>query len=271
MRAACYVGERTLKVVEQEPRAPADGRGGDRRRLHGHLRHRPAHPARRDGRSASRCRPCSATRCRARSPRSATASSGWSVGERVTVMPLGSVRPLPGVPRGQLAHLPQPQLPRHRLAGLDAVAAGTCRRTVLVGLPASALARARARSPSRPLSRFTTCAGRSLREGERALVVGGGPIGLLVACAARARGADVVVVELSERRRELRAGGRAAGASTLRADDVQAFVVGLDRRRGRRRRVRGLRRGRRHRDGASSRSPCADGWSSSRSTRPRRP
>ena len=43
----------------------------------------------------------------------------------------------------------------------------------------------------------------ALEEGERALVVGGGPIGVLVACAALARGAEVVVVEPSERRRAL--------------------------------------------------------------------
>ena len=40
-----------------------------------------------------------------------------------------------------------------------------------------------------------------LRDGERALVVGGGPIGILIACVARASGADVLVVELSEPRR----------------------------------------------------------------------
>jgi len=40
-----------------------------------------------------------------------------------------------------------------------------------------------------------------LREGERALVVGGGPIGLLIASVASARGAEVLVLELSEPRR----------------------------------------------------------------------
>ena len=63
-----------------------------------------------------------------------------------------------------------------------------------------------------------------LREGERALVVGGGPIGLLVACVARARGADVVVVELSESRRELRG---QVGLRTIdpAAVDMHAFVT----------------------------------------------
>ena len=42
-----------------------------------------------------------------------------------------------------------------------------------------------------------------LESGEQALVVGGGPIGLLIALVARANGAEVLVLELSEERREL--------------------------------------------------------------------
>ena len=41
----------------------------------------------------------------------------------------------------------------------------------------------------------------AVRAGERALVVGGGPIGVLIACVARAAGADVLVLELSAARR----------------------------------------------------------------------
>jgi 2-desacetyl-2-hydroxyethyl bacteriochlorophyllide A dehydrogenase len=44
-----------------------------------------------------------------------------------------------------------------------------------------------------------------LREGERTLVVGGGPIGVLIACVARAAGADVLTLELSAQRREFAA------------------------------------------------------------------
>jgi 2-desacetyl-2-hydroxyethyl bacteriochlorophyllide A dehydrogenase len=64
-----------------------------------------------------------------------------------------------------------------------------------------------------------------LQEGERALVVGGGPIGLLVACVARARGADVVVAELSESRREFADG---IGLRTVdpSAVDMPALVDG---------------------------------------------
>jgi len=63
-----------------------------------------------------------------------------------------------------------------------------------------------------------------LKEGERALVVGGGPIGLLVACAARARAADVVVVELSEPRRAL---ASSLGLRTVdpAAEDLDGFVT----------------------------------------------
>jgi (R,R)-butanediol dehydrogenase/meso-butanediol dehydrogenase/diacetyl reductase len=44
-----------------------------------------------------------------------------------------------------------------------------------------------------------------LRPGEQVLVVGGGPIGVLIALVARAQAADVVLVELSEERRRLAA------------------------------------------------------------------
>jgi (R,R)-butanediol dehydrogenase / meso-butanediol dehydrogenase / diacetyl reductase len=42
-----------------------------------------------------------------------------------------------------------------------------------------------------------------LSEGQRAVVVGGGPVGVLIALVARSTGADVSVVELDPKRREL--------------------------------------------------------------------
>ena len=64
----------------------------------------------------------------------------------------------------------------------------------------------------------------ALREGERALVVGGGPIGLLIACAARAVGGDVLVLEVSESRRAFAEtiGLRAVDPT---AGDLQALVA----------------------------------------------
>jgi (R,R)-butanediol dehydrogenase / meso-butanediol dehydrogenase / diacetyl reductase len=63
-----------------------------------------------------------------------------------------------------------------------------------------------------------------LRDSERALVVGGGPIGVLIACVARASGADVLVLELSEPRRTFAEtlGLRVADPT---AEDTQALVA----------------------------------------------
>jgi len=62
-----------------------------------------------------------------------------------------------------------------------------------------------------------------LRPGEKALVVGGGPIGVLIALVARTRAADVLLVELSEERRRLAA---SLGLRVLdpARDDVAAVV-----------------------------------------------
>ena len=62
-RAARYVGGHAIDVAAAARHAARAGRGPDRRGLHRHLRHRPAHPARRHGSARHRCRRCSATRC----------------------------------------------------------------------------------------------------------------------------------------------------------------------------------------------------------------
>jgi 2-desacetyl-2-hydroxyethyl bacteriochlorophyllide A dehydrogenase len=59
--------------------------------------------------------------------------------------------------------------------------------------------------------------------GEQALVVGGGPIGLLIAAVARHLGADVVVLEVSEQRRAI-AGSLGLAVRNPADGDVAAFV-----------------------------------------------
>src|ERR1039458_9871980 len=48
MKAACYVGDKTMTVVEGETTLAGRGRNQARCRVHGDLRYGPAHPARRD-------------------------------------------------------------------------------------------------------------------------------------------------------------------------------------------------------------------------------
>jgi 2-desacetyl-2-hydroxyethyl bacteriochlorophyllide A dehydrogenase len=61
-----------------------------------------------------------------------------------------------------------------------------------------------------------------LAAGEKALVVGGGPIGLLIAIVAKARGGDVLVLELNEERRTL---AESLGLQT--ADPARVDVAAL--------------------------------------------
>jgi 2-desacetyl-2-hydroxyethyl bacteriochlorophyllide A dehydrogenase len=146
---------------------------------------------------------------------------GWSVGERVTVMPLAPCGHCPAC-RAGYAHI------CHNLDFLGIDSPGSMQSSwkvpadALVGLPAAlSLEHAALAEPTAVAVHDVRRA--ALEEGERAVVVGGGPIGLLVACAARARGADVIVVEPAERRRTIAqvVGLQAVDPSGV---DVQEFV-----------------------------------------------
>ena len=62
-----------------------------------------------------------------------------------------------------------------------------------------------------------------LAEGETALIIGGGPIGTLIALVAQARGARALVVELDKRRREF---GRELGLNVFDPGDDVAAALG---------------------------------------------
>jgi (R,R)-butanediol dehydrogenase/meso-butanediol dehydrogenase/diacetyl reductase len=220
VRAACYIGGRTLEVIAKEPCEPGDGEvaidvaytgicGTDLHILHGAMDARVTLPAvlghEMSGTIAA----------------IGNGVSGRSIGERVTVMPLAPCGDCPAC-RAGYSHI------CHNLDFLGIDSPGSMQSSwnvphgVVVGLPAAlSLEHAALAEPTAVAVHDVRRA--QLREGERALVVGGGPIGLLVACAARARGADVVVVEPAERRREL---AQAVGLQAVdpSAVDVQAFV-----------------------------------------------
>ena len=220
MRAACYVGERTLSVVETEPRGPGAGEvaidvaytgicGTDLHILHGAMDARVTLPAVLGHEMSGTIGAIGG------------GVQGWSVGERVTVMPLAACGHCPACRAGH-SHI------CHNLDFLGIDSPGSMQSSwnvpadVLVALPAGlSLEHAALAEPTAVAVHDVRRAG--LAEGEHALVVGGGPIGLLVACAARARGAEVIVVEPSDRRRTI---AQAVGLQAVdpTALDVQAFV-----------------------------------------------
>ena len=200
MRAACYVGDRTLNVVDRELRPPAEGEvaidvaytgicGTDLHILHGAMDKRVKLPAVLGHEMAGTISAVGA------------GVGSVSVGERVTVMPLGNCGHCPACRSGN-THI------CHNLNFLGIDSPGsmqgnwTVPERLVVPVPATlSLEHAALTEPTAVAVHDVRRA--ALVEGERALVVGGGPIGVLVACAALARGAEVVVVEPSERRRAL--------------------------------------------------------------------
>jgi len=210
MGAVSYVGNRELAVRDGERRAPGDGEveiavaytgicGTDLHILHGAMDARVSLPAvlgHEMSGTVSRVGP---------------GVDGIAVGDGVTVMPLDWCGSCPACAAGN-EHV------CHNLDFLGIDSPGSMQShwvapaRVVVPLPEGiALEAAALAEPAAVAVHDVRRAG--LRAGERALVVGGGPIGLLIALVATAAGADVVVLEPSEGRREQ---GRALG---LRVED----------------------------------------------------
>ncbi|WP_042391693.1 (R,R)-butanediol dehydrogenase [Streptacidiphilus carbonis] len=145
----------------------------------------------------------------------------WQPGDAVTVMPLRWDGTCPACRRGH-QHVCQ----NLDFIGIDSPGAMQLRWTVpaetLVALP-----------PGLPLDEAALVeptavavhdvARAQVTDGEKVVVVGGGPVGVLIALVARAAGADVRVVELSSSRRRM-AGGLGLTAWDPVADDVPALV-----------------------------------------------
>lgn len=125
----------------------------------------------------------------------------WSIGDAVTVMPLRWCGSCPAC-RAGYRHVCQ----RLDFLGIDSPGAMQERWTV----PASVLVRVPQGTSLldaalvEPVAVAVHDVRRSgLAAGESAVVVGGGPIGVLIACVARHTGGDVVLVEPNEHRRKL--------------------------------------------------------------------
>lgn len=198
MRAAAYVGDRSIRVSQIEEHPPAAGEvqiavaytglcGTDLHILHG------------------------AMDARVRTPlvfgheMSGTVAalgegvSGWEVGDRVTVMPLAWDGTCPACRAGN-SHICQ----NLEFIGIDSPGALQSRWNVpaqtLVRLPATT--RLDHAALVEPVAVAVHDVRRSgLAAGDRAVVIGGGPIGVLVATVARHAGAEVTVIELDDSRR----------------------------------------------------------------------
>ncbi|MET7726857.1 zinc-dependent alcohol dehydrogenase [Streptomyces mirabilis] len=198
--AVRYISARTLDTAPAEPSSPGPGEvelapafvgicGTDLHIFHGDMDARVAAPAVLGHEMSGRV------------VRVGPGVEGWQPGDAVTVMPLRWDDTCPACLAGH-QHICQ----RLDFIGIDSPGAMQQRWTV----PASTLIRL---PDTLPLDRAALVeptavavhdVGRAkVTEGEKVVVVGGGPVGILIALVARAAGADVRVVELSAHRRLL--------------------------------------------------------------------
>jgi (R,R)-butanediol dehydrogenase / meso-butanediol dehydrogenase / diacetyl reductase len=217
MRALRYISAGHVEVSEIEPAEPAEGQvqievaytgicGTDLHIFHGSMDARVARPAvighEMSGRIAALGK----------------GVDGWSVGDAVTVVPLDWDGSCPACVAGN-THL------CHNLKFIGIDAPGSLQRLwtvparTLVRLPHSLpLEHAALVEPTAVAVHDVRRAG--LVAGEKVLVVGGGPVGFLIAIVARETGAEVLVVEPNAYRRDL------AESLGLRAlDPVAADVL----------------------------------------------
>ncbi|XAN42406.1 alcohol dehydrogenase catalytic domain-containing protein [Micromonospora schwarzwaldensis] len=219
-QGALYVGNRTFTVEPRPPVPPGPGEvridvaytgicGTDLHVRHGDMDHRVSAPAvighEMSGRIAEL----------------GDGVTGWRVGDPVTVMPLDWCGECPACRDGQ-QHI------CHRLTfvGIDSPGSmqrsWTVRADLLVGLPEGLSLRHGALIEPTAVAVHDVRRSR-LTAGEHAVVIGAGPVGLLIASVARTVGAEVVLVELDPHRREVAAG---LGFTTVdpAATDPAGFV-----------------------------------------------
>jgi len=198
MRSALYTGNATIVIEDRPPVAPGPGQvqievaytgicGTDLHILHGAMDHRVQAPQ---------------TIGHEMSGRIAAVGpgvEGLSVGQPVTVMPLQWCGTCPACAAGH-QHI------CHRLnfIGIDSPGAmqqlWTVPATVVIPLPEDlSLTDAALVEPAAVAVHDVRRA--ALQAGEQAIVVGGGPVGVLIALVARSVGAEVVLLELDAHRR----------------------------------------------------------------------
>ena len=198
MRAAAYTGQGKVETVDREPTAPGPGEvqlavaftglcGTDLHIIHGSMDARVSRPLvfghEMSGTIAALGR----------------GVTGWSAGDAVTVMPLVWDGTCPACLAGD-SHICQNLV----FVGIDSPGSlqqlWTVPADLLVGLPAGLPLDVAALAE--PVAVAVHDVRRSeLAPGDRAVVIGGGPIGVLIATVARHFGGDVVVIEPEPGRR----------------------------------------------------------------------
>jgi (R,R)-butanediol dehydrogenase / meso-butanediol dehydrogenase / diacetyl reductase len=222
MRSALYSGNRTFAVAELEPQPPATGEvrievaytgicGTDLHIWHGAMDQRVANPTVIGHEMSGRIAEVGA------------GVGGWAVGDPVTVMPLEWCGECPAC-RAGYRHICRSL----NFVGIDSPGSmqgsWTVPAELLIRLPDGLpLQHAALVEPTAVAVHDVRRA--QLRTGEQVVVVGAGPVGLLVAVVARTVGADVLVLEPNPQRRAVAA---RIGLSTLdpAGDHVAAHVDG---------------------------------------------
>jgi len=196
---ANYVGDQTIEVRQADAQAPPAGAvqikvayagicGTDLHILHGHMDSRVTTPAIIGHEMSGTIAAIGA------------GVTGWSVGDAVTVMPLDWDDTCPACLAGN-QHICQ----NLNFIGIDSPGAlqgfWNVPAAVLVALPSEL--RLDHAALVEPVAVSVHDVRRSgLVPGEKAVVIGGGPIGVLIASTAREFGAEVVVIELDAGRRQ---------------------------------------------------------------------
>jgi 2-desacetyl-2-hydroxyethyl bacteriochlorophyllide A dehydrogenase len=218
--AARYVGGHTIDVTPAGPRSPGPGAvridvaytgicGTDLHILHGDMDQRVTVPAVLGHEMSGRIAELGA------------GVDAWKVGDPVTVMPLEWCGTCPACLAGH-HHVCQ----RLIFVGIDSPGAmqssWTVPSRILVRLPDGVSLRGAALVEPTAVAVHDVRRGQ-LTAGERVLVVGGGPVGLLVAVVAREAGGEVLVLEVDAHRRSVIAD---LGFAVLdpTTDDVAAHV-----------------------------------------------
>ena len=198
MRTASYIGDGTVEVGEADVIAPAPGEvqiavsytglcGTDLHILHGNMDARVATPLVFGHEMSGTIAAVGAE------------VTGWAVGDAVTVMPLDWDGTCPACLAGN-QHICQ----NLNFIGIDSPGSlqpyWNVPAEVLVALPAGLrLDHAALVEPTAVAVHDVRRA--DLQPGQKAVVIGGGPIGVLIASVAREFGGDVVVIELDPARR----------------------------------------------------------------------
>lgn len=200
MLTALYAGNQTFRIEQRQPRPPGPGEvqievayvgicGTDLHIKHGAMDGRVAIPAVIGHEMSGTVAAVGGSVDR------------WSPGDRVTVMPLDWCGRCAACAAGH-QHICQ----NLNFVGIDSGGAmqqvWTVPERLLVGLPPGLGLESGALAEPLAVAVHDVRRG-AVTRGERALVVGGGPIGLLIACVAAAEGADVLVSEPNGYRRSV--------------------------------------------------------------------